>query len=210
MKNKNKTIREWLNELPDGYREAALSENPFWNWDKSKVSCMSIAITMFAIWRESEFGTDFWEECRNYFVALEKDLIPKLPKLPKERFTMKYPSSANGYSKTWELYYKGSVIATSMPHTFVFKDEKEAEENAQLFLAKVKNNIKHFDFEIDFICTFVSGKYEYVWELIGVDVYAISSFHYSSRKTAKKGLDRFLKLFGHSIKDIKEYGDKTK
>jgi hypothetical protein len=71
-----KTVREWLQELPDGYRERALAQchRPSWR-------CGSIgdALESFAAWAYTKEGPDFWCD-----VAVWLDEGGELPPLPED------------------------------------------------------------------------------------------------------------------------------
>jgi len=71
-----KTIREWLEELPDGYRELALK-----NHDGLIVSNLSTAIMEAFHWRRTPEGEgyEFWEA-----VHVWAQGAGELPPLPKE------------------------------------------------------------------------------------------------------------------------------
>lgn len=72
-----KTIEQWLNELPDGYRERALRNTP-----KHRLSLeddfLPEALNKAFSWADSQEGRDFW-----YKVYEHYDTTP-LPPLPKE------------------------------------------------------------------------------------------------------------------------------
>src|SRR5690554_5900850 len=73
---KEKTIREWLEELPDGYRELALK-----NHDGLIVSNLSTAIMEAFHWRRTPEGEGhkFWEA-----VHVWSQGAGELPPLPQE------------------------------------------------------------------------------------------------------------------------------
>lgn len=74
-----KTIEQWLNELPDGYRERALE-----NVDKDKLNypteSMRSALVTFT-WSSSKEGYYFWNAVWNFY---RKPLLPPLPKEEKQ------------------------------------------------------------------------------------------------------------------------------
>lgn len=79
MKTEPKTVREWLEELPDGYREKALK-----NWENSKEPDLSRAIYVAFDWEETPEGFDFWAEVHRYGSCN----INKLPALPENGGTV--------------------------------------------------------------------------------------------------------------------------
>lgn len=71
-----KTIREWLNLLPDGLREEALEAAKNYpcsgyNLD-SRVPSMYSAIYCGFVWRHTSQGDDFWQDMRDKFVPIPK------------------------------------------------------------------------------------------------------------------------------------------
>lgn len=61
---KEKTIKEWLEELPDGYRERALA-----NCDRAEdvASSMDEAIYCAFDWNHTSEGVDFWAHMLIYY-----------------------------------------------------------------------------------------------------------------------------------------------
>ena len=72
-----KTIREWLEELPDGYRERALKNYDTSYHDGYTVNCLSGAILETCHWKNSTEGFDFWNAV--YMWAQGKGELPPLP-----------------------------------------------------------------------------------------------------------------------------------
>lgn len=71
-----KTKKQWLGELPDGYKELALS-----NLDTKSSSIrkknMHEAIVAAFVWYETKQGHDFWEQvCKHYKLGTP---LPPLP-----------------------------------------------------------------------------------------------------------------------------------
>jgi hypothetical protein len=73
-----KTIGEWLNELPDGYRERAMASAKRTSW--TAVS-MCDALNDSMIWQSTPEGDGFWGDVYLHFEKGRK--LPKLPKAPK-------------------------------------------------------------------------------------------------------------------------------
>ena len=61
-----KTIREWLQELPDGYRERALVQADAEALDAPNAD-MSEALYGFKTWADTEEGFEFWSEVRQHY-----------------------------------------------------------------------------------------------------------------------------------------------
>jgi len=74
--NKEKEIREWLEELPDGYRELAIKNC---DYGGLLVDKLSDAILDAFLWGGSPEGFEFWNDV--WWWALG---IVELPPLPKE------------------------------------------------------------------------------------------------------------------------------
>lgn len=72
-----KPIREWLEQLPEGYRERAIAALlP----DRSgrKVRSMDDAILDFCEWSATPEGSPFWSSLHDFYLG-ERKLKPKLP-----------------------------------------------------------------------------------------------------------------------------------
>ncbi len=71
-----KPIEEWLNQLPDGYRERALSysERVVCN-----VSTLLSAISCFVYWSKTAEGVDFWGAVYQHYETNGKTPLPPLP-----------------------------------------------------------------------------------------------------------------------------------
>lgn len=68
-----KTVKEWFEELPDGYRERAL-KNLRYNGEEY---CMPLAICAGFIWLETSEGENFWGQVVNHYEEGTK--LPPLP-----------------------------------------------------------------------------------------------------------------------------------
>lgn len=71
-----KTIKKWLEELPEGYKELALA-NAKENVLNNKKDDMCDAISSSFIWSNSSQGRDFWENV--YFHFSNESELPNLP-----------------------------------------------------------------------------------------------------------------------------------
>ena len=75
MKN---PIEEYLNELPDGYRELALENRRKWPRDAEFAESIEQALR-YAFWRaDTPEGEDFWSDVHNHYY--DKSLLPELSK----------------------------------------------------------------------------------------------------------------------------------
>ena len=73
-----KTIEEWLSELPDGYRERAMENRKKFPY-KGNTTATSLddAILNGFWWGETPEKHNFWQQVYDYFYA------PTLPPLPE-------------------------------------------------------------------------------------------------------------------------------
>lgn len=76
-----KTIEEWLEELPDGYRQLALNNCRKSSLQK-KVESIEMSIDRGFVWEDSFEGWDFWDKVYSHYVDSTKTTLPKLPELP--------------------------------------------------------------------------------------------------------------------------------
>jgi hypothetical protein len=75
-----KTIKEWYEKLPDGYRERALENlNP--NRVNTRVESLHKAIQAGFHWNWNKEGIAFWVQVYDFYRCLER--LPPLPPLPK-------------------------------------------------------------------------------------------------------------------------------
>ena len=77
--NKEKTIKEWLETLPDGYRERALKNHDPKTYDGTQINSLSDAIRRAFLWGGSPEGHGFWSDVWWWTLGLGE-----LPKLPEE------------------------------------------------------------------------------------------------------------------------------
>ncbi len=68
-----KPIEEWLQQLPDGYRERALSQLRNTAPQRSLIA----AVQNFEFWEQTKEGYDFWGKVWNHY--LTGSPLPKLP-----------------------------------------------------------------------------------------------------------------------------------
>ena len=73
-----KTVLEWLNELPDGYRERALDQCDD-DCNYLKAESMPEALLSFNSWNNTYEKDMFWRRVWRYFNG-ERKTLPKLPK----------------------------------------------------------------------------------------------------------------------------------
>ena len=77
-----KTIKEWLQDLPDGYRELALEEANPSNLD-GKCDGLYEAINGIRVWKDTSQGRKFWSNVSDSIYYNNPNLLPPLP-FPKE------------------------------------------------------------------------------------------------------------------------------
>lgn len=73
-----KTIKEWLQELPSPWKEAALEQADKEDLLK-EVSSMSEALEWFVDWHETKEGVNAWGELNEHYADLESQVPPKYP-----------------------------------------------------------------------------------------------------------------------------------
>jgi len=71
------TVREWLERLPDGYRERALGQCDCLG---EPIQSMVAALLMFSDWDETEEDFSFWNAVKNHYEKGKP--LPPLPKQP--------------------------------------------------------------------------------------------------------------------------------
>lgn len=72
-----KTIRKWLEELPDGYRELAL-ENHVEGWSKGQVATsVWHALVLSFEWSTSKQGQDYWENLVALLASQSTESMPE-------------------------------------------------------------------------------------------------------------------------------------
>ena len=76
---KEKTIREWLEELPDGYRERALENYDHMYDSVYPIDGLSDAILDAFLWGGSPEGFEFWNDVIDWSIG-----EGNLPPLPEE------------------------------------------------------------------------------------------------------------------------------
>lgn len=76
-----KTIREWLETLPDGYRERAIAarEGKACRAEMTMATYLREALVRGFWWDETDEGDRFWLEVCNWAVNPEKYQLPLLP-----------------------------------------------------------------------------------------------------------------------------------
>jgi len=77
--NMEKTIKEWFNELPQGYRERAL-KNAYHSVINRYDSTMAEAICYAFSWRVTPEGYDFWSAVHDHYA--KGTPLPRLPQSP--------------------------------------------------------------------------------------------------------------------------------
>jgi len=81
--DKERSILEWLEALPDGYRERALRnfDPSYYNAEYSSIGGLSDSILEAFYWGGSPEGHEFWEAV--YGWAYEDSELPQLPEEDK-------------------------------------------------------------------------------------------------------------------------------
>lgn len=74
-----KTIKTWLSELPEGYRERAISQMSSTHILKVDRPSLMSALHAFCTWSNTKEGFDFWSGVCEW----SKDSSKPLPKLPQ-------------------------------------------------------------------------------------------------------------------------------
>jgi hypothetical protein len=137
---KGKKISEWLNELPDGYRELALA-----NFKEQKIKDVIRNSTYKAIhdldWSKTNENFLFWEKVYDYYACIKQDLPP----LPKPKFEVWKPKEG---MECWYLSIIGEIkpcviISNSVSYRYHQTKEQaiEAHEKA-MFNYEVEMFIK--------------------------------------------------------------------
>ncbi len=77
--NREKTAREWLEELPEGYRERALAQvDP--HYIVEKVSSIDQAVGIGIIWwSDTKEDSKFWLSVHDHFLSNGRTPLPPLP-----------------------------------------------------------------------------------------------------------------------------------
>lgn len=126
LKQKGKKISEWLNELPDGYRELALAN--FKEQGKSNDVFYNIGNVIFYSfdWENTKENYYFWNEVYNYLLGNISDLPP----LPKPKFEVWKPKVGE---KIFAVDDYGRVISTEnkqfyMLQYLMFQNKEQAIE----------------------------------------------------------------------------------
>jgi len=84
-----KTVGEWLEELPEPYRTAAISQAVL---KKKTASSIRESIGVFTQWDETKEGSDFWYAVYNHFCE-PNDLPPYPEEYKKEKLKAEIESA---------------------------------------------------------------------------------------------------------------------
>jgi hypothetical protein len=76
-----KTVKQWLEQLPDGYRERALENLVQDGREKNSVGLIYLAIHRAFTWQETKEGFSFWAAVYSHYAAKSVPL-PQLAPLP--------------------------------------------------------------------------------------------------------------------------------
>lgn len=122
---KGKKISEWLNDLPDGYRELALANFKEQGKADKIMSSIDTSLCEFSDWRKTKEGEAFWYDVYNHYYRGSQ-----LPPLPKPKFEVWKPKVME------DVYYinlKGNVVDDRVVKSYVsnysfFQHEHQAIE----------------------------------------------------------------------------------
>jgi hypothetical protein len=96
--NTEKPITEWLAELPDGYRERALSQHD----DVFKyANNLNDAVFHFTAWPETKEGHEFWCKVWNHYEF--GDDLPPLPSTVNDTLAKIRELEQRGESGNWQF-----------------------------------------------------------------------------------------------------------
>ena len=108
--NKLEECKKYLNQLPDGYRERALSQiNEECVNDTSVTDTVLTAIFKFCNWEDTEEGEDFWGNVYDHY-----EYGNPLPLLPNDGDTVQATVQATEHhmsdSEAWVRFASGLAI----------------------------------------------------------------------------------------------------
>ena len=114
-----KTVKEWLMELPDGYRERALA-NTIEGIFKMCDASMAEALYSSFMWGGTPEGLDFWADVKNHYATGTP--LPPLPQSPKPlksneqifdevAASVMAEYSPSGFRKKFKTLHKAIIMA---------------------------------------------------------------------------------------------------
>lgn len=71
MKQKEKTIKEWLNTLKEPYKSKALRQTNSYT-SKETTNCISSALYKAFDWNDSQEGWEYWKDLASSLENIEK------------------------------------------------------------------------------------------------------------------------------------------
>ena len=107
------TVKGWLETLPDGYRERAISQGDK-NWLDDMCGNLSDAIHDFQEWDTTEEGADFWKQMSQWSIAC--DGLPPLPEQEPLNPASDTPSLFPTGAEARKEYPVGTFIRDYFPH----------------------------------------------------------------------------------------------
>ena len=138
---KGKKISEWLNDLPDGYRELALANFKEQGKKDKTLNSIDTSLREFSDWHKTKEGNDFWYDVMSFYIGTEDELPP----LPKPKFEVWKPKEG---MECWYLSIIGEIkpcviISNSVSYRYHQTKEQalEAHEKA-MFNYEVEMFIK--------------------------------------------------------------------
>lgn len=139
--NEGKKMSEWLNDLPDGYRELALANFKEQGKKDKTLNSIDTSLREFSDWHKTKEGNDFWYDVMSFYIGTEDELPP----LPKPKFEVWKPKEG---MECWYLSIIGEIkpcviISNSVSYRYHQTKEQaiEAHEKA-MFNYEVEMFIK--------------------------------------------------------------------
>lgn len=145
-----KTIKERLQELPDGYRELALK---YENWrGVIKVENMADAINSFVDWKDTKEWSTFWHDVYMHYEKWTP--LPPLPLTKNERQFHTYMSLPQLTMKldNWETYPVASLVWLDGGKTLRAFPEKELEDGEPKSYVIYTQNEEESDVGATLVC----------------------------------------------------------
>ncbi len=143
LKQKDKKISEWLQELPDGYRELALANFKEQGFSDDFVLNLGDAVIEGFNFYDTKQGGEFWIKFSNYLFGE----TTKLPPLPKPKFEVWKPKVGDkmwvvdDYGNAFESRF--SNICENYPYLIFQTKEKALESHEKaMFNYEVEMFIK--------------------------------------------------------------------
>lgn len=123
LQQKGKKISEWLNELPDGYRELALANFNEQGNENINVDTMVFALQDAFSWEKSNESYEFWYDVCDY---IEMNILT-MPPLPKPKFEVWKPKEGE---QVYFVNLSGQITETQVlkPNISLYRFYKTKEQ----------------------------------------------------------------------------------